>query len=136
MTAFSRLVGTLALTSFGILLGCGSNPRQITSLTLNPAVADFQSYPSGQVQYSATANYNQSPSTEPIQPALWAIKSPQNVQGTATISQIGVAQCSAGATGNFTVIAWAIADPKIPQTNQNLMSAKKAAVGLAQLNCP
>jgi hypothetical protein len=134
MTASDGLASTLAIMCFGTMLGCGSTPRRITSLTINPAVADAQSYPTGQVQYSAIANYNHSPSAGPIEPALWAIKATGNVQGT--ISQSGVAQCSAGAAGTFIVIAWAIADPQIPQTNHNLLNAKKVAVGIAQLNCP
>jgi hypothetical protein len=136
MTAYGGLPLTLALMCIGTLVGCGSTSRQITSLTLAPPVANAQSYPDGQVKYSATANYNHPPSTAPIQPALWAIQPPQNVQGTATISQNGVAKCGAGAAGNFTVLAYAIADPNTPQTNQNLLKAKKAALGLAQLSCP
>jgi hypothetical protein len=136
MRVIRSLRCVMILLCFAGMLGCGSTERQITSLALTPAVADSHSYPNGQVQYSASANYNQSPSPGLIHPALWALRPSQNAQGTASISQSGVAQCNAGAAGNFSVLAYAIADPNVPQTNQNLISAKKAAVGLAQLNCP
>jgi hypothetical protein len=136
MTASRRLALALVFVFLGVAFGCGSSSREVTSLTLTPSVADAQSYPGGQVKYSATANYNRAPSSGPIQPVLWALKPPQNVQATATISQSGVAQCNAGTTGNFMVLAYAVADPSLPQTDQTLIAGNKAALGLAQLNCP
>jgi hypothetical protein len=113
-------------------LNCGSSPRQLVSMNLTPATADAHSYPNGQVQFTATGTYNHAPLTGSVQPALWSIYKPQ---ATATINQNGVAQCGSD-VGNFSVLAYAIADPSISQTQQNLLHAKKVVLGTAVLICP
>ncbi|MGH9497206.1 MAG: hypothetical protein ACRD3B_19580 [Candidatus Sulfotelmatobacter sp.] len=73
--------------------------------------------------------------TEPVQPALWDIYEPQSSPGNPTINQSGLAQCESNA-GTFGVTAYAIADPSIPQTQQNLLHATKVVLGTATLTCP
>ena len=50
----------LPLTTLGIV-GCGSS-RQLQSVTLSPAWADAQNFPSGQVSFTATGTFSKKPS--------------------------------------------------------------------------
>jgi len=117
------------------MLACGSSQRQLTSIALTPATADAQSYPNGQVPFVATGHYNKAPMTAPLQP-VWTVYLLSGQQGNVTISSSGIAQCGAGVVGSFSVLAYAPADPSLPVTNASLLSAKKAAVGTAQIICP
>jgi hypothetical protein len=105
----------------------------MVSISLSPAAAAAHDYPNGEVQFSATGNYNQAPSTAPIQPAMWSVVTPQN--SAPTISQSGLAQCGA-AVGSFMVVAYAVTAPSIAQTNQNLIHANKVQLASQTLNCP
>jgi len=99
------LKSSVLLAVAGLLLlagsGCGatnpSNPRLLTGITLSPATADAQSFPNGQVQFSAVAHYNAAPTTvNPFSPTSW-LSTDGNI---ATVDQSGLAQCVRGAVGS------------------------------------
>jgi hypothetical protein len=73
--------------------------------------------------------------TAPLQP-VWTVYLHSDQLGDVTISTSGVAQCGAGVVGSFSVLAYVPSDPSLPVTNASLLSAKKAAVGTAQIICP
>jgi hypothetical protein len=104
-------------------------------MTITPASANAQSYPNGQVQFSATGQYSKAPTSAALQPALWSVYLPNGSQGAPTITSAGLAQCGSLA-GTYAITAYALADPSIPNTSANLLNAKKAVVGTAQLTCP
>ncbi len=117
------------------LLACGSSQRQLTSMSITPATANAQSYPNGQVQFSATGQYSKAPTTAAVQPAQWGVYLPNGSQGAPTLNSDGLAKCGSLA-GTYAITAQAIADPSIPNTTANLIHAKKSVVGTAQLTCP
>jgi len=104
-------------------------------MSITPATANAQSYPNGQVQFSATGQFSKAPTSASVQPALWSIYLPNGSQGAPTINSDGQAHCGSLA-GTYAVTAQAIADPSIPNTITNLLHAKKSVVGTAQLTCP
>jgi len=122
------------LLILAVTMSCGSSPRRLVSMTLSPAMAAGHDYPDGQVQFSARGNYNHAPLTAPIQPALWVVVIPQK-DPAATISENGLAKCGA-AVGNFQVIAYAVTDPALPQTNENLTHAAHVAIGIRNADLP
>ena len=137
MSRSSAPLGLSALLLAGIgMLACGTTQRQMTSMVISPANADAQNFPNGQVQFSATGHYSKAPTTAPLQPALWGIFPSSGGKGGPTIDSTGIAQCGTGVAGNYMVLAYALADPSIPNTNANLIKAKKAVLGTAQLVCP
>ena len=123
-----------------LTLACGSpakpmsNPGSIQSVTVSPAIADARNYPDGQVQFVATGYYNMPPS--PITPltATWGVCQ-NNVPTTeVTVSTRGLAQCSAGAVGTYSVFAGDFPDPSC-----NAITACGGGclvTGTAQLTCP
>lgn len=115
-------------------LGCGTSSRQLKSISISPSSAAAQGSPNGQVQFVAAGHYNRAPTTSSPLPVLWAIVPGIGGQAGATITQSGVAQCSPGASGSFSVATWAPADPNIPI--ERLLTAKKVVLGTAVLTCP
>ena len=107
--------------------GCGatnpSNPRVLTEITLSPATADAQSFPNGQVQFSAVGHFNTMPNiVNPFHPSSW-LSTSGNV---ATVDQNGLAQCVPGATGMVQIQGIAPIGPgDAPLTR-----------GIATLTCP
>jgi hypothetical protein len=77
------------------------SPRLLQSISVTPAIADAQSFPNGQVQFTAVGNYSQPPSPSPITQSGWSLSDPN----IAAISRGGFAQCNPGASGMVTVIA-------------------------------
>ena len=105
-----RRIGLLTATVlFLFCLGCGtgSNPRELQSILLTPSPAD------GGVQYVATGNYNKAPLTLSPLTVFWEIPLHQGEAGP-TITQNGLATCTAGAPGTFMVVTLAPQDPNIP----------------------
>ncbi len=124
-----RRIGSLIATGLFLLAaGCGtsSNPRQLESVTL------ASSPTGGAVQFVATGHYNQNPLTVSPLSVLWAVYLTGGQAGP-TISQNGLAQCTAGAPGTFTILVWAPADPSIPISQIEL--AKKVVVAQTSLTC-
>lgn len=141
MKVKDRLFVPLVFLPIAILLACGGSMQTnqsgtLQSITVSPAVADAKNSPDGQVQFTATGFYNTQPS--PVSPLLasWGVCQ-QNAPTTAvTVTQNGVAQCTSGATGTFSVFAQ---DPP----NQELECLAILAcgggcmvAGTAQLTCP
>jgi|SRR5437899_2467722 len=117
-------------------VGCGmsSSNRVLQSIAVNPATADAQNFPNGQVQFTATGTFSKPPSPSPVtfvapysgqwfvDPAFATIVGTGT--GTATF------QCVAGASGTTTVRATASA-------NSALGTQMSIAVnGTATLTCP
>jgi hypothetical protein len=130
-------LATLLLASILVTFqttGCGtSNPnRALQSISVAPATADAQSFPNGQVQFTATGTFSRPPSPAPV-PFVAPYSGSWLTSDTtvATISQSGVAQCRMGASGTVTVTAIASAN-SCP--NMGCMSI--AVSGTAKLACP
>ena len=129
----------LVLTG-AITLACGSpakpvsNPGSIESITISPAAADAQNYPNGQVQFTATGYYNRPPS--PITPlaATWGVCR-NNVPATeVTVNSNGLAQCTAGAAGAYSVFAGDFPNPSCLAISA--CGGGCMVTGTAQLTCP
>jgi len=132
-----------------ITLACGNQPHQVQSVTVNPASADAQNYPDGKVPFIATGSYNSAPMTVTPLQANWAAVSEQLVNGVLTfgpvssavsIDHTGVAQCTAGASGTYAIVAWDIRDPSLKVSCASETDfgepACNAVQGTAQLTCP
>ena len=129
MARIKVLVPTTLLLA-GVALvssACGNeSPRLLQSVSVTPAAADAQSYPDGQVQFTPMGNYSQPPSPSALTQAGWSL-SDSNI---ATLSQSGLAQCIAGASGVVTVKASVSAPCSGTGCTAALLS------GTAQLSCP
>jgi len=68
--SFFLWISFLALFA-SVGLACGSGSYKIQSITVNPATADAQSYPNGQVPFVATGYYNSAPATVTPLQAKW-----------------------------------------------------------------
>lgn len=125
--------------SFTLACGGSSNTatqavRSIQSITISPATADAQNYPSGQVQFTATGYYNTQPS--PVTPlsATWGVCE-QNTPTTAvTVSNNGLAQCTSSAVGTYTVFAYDFPNPTCLALTA--CGGGCTVEGTAQLTCP
>jgi hypothetical protein len=139
MTKPGNLSKGLAFFSTAILglalNGCGMNSmapnRVLQSMTVSPANADAASSPGGKVQFKASGTFSQPPSPDVVTfvapySGSWAVSKPD----IATISQSGLAQCVAGASGTVNVIAVASANSAPP----GAMSI--GVQGMAKLTCP
>ena len=88
-------------------VSCGANSgpnRYLKSMVINPAVADAQNFPGGQVQFAATGTFSSAPSPDVVSfvPGVqgWSVSD----TAIATIGQsTGMAQCIPGAAGTVTV---------------------------------
>jgi len=81
--------------------GCGAGtPRTLQSVTATPMIADAKNFPTGQVQFTATAIYNKPPTpVTPFQVTAWQASPPS----VATITNSGLAQCVPGQSGTVTI---------------------------------
>jgi hypothetical protein len=128
MARLKLLCAPLLLAGIELVAGgCGNaSPRLLQSVSVTPAQADAQTFPNGQVQFTAVGIYSQPPSPSPIpQPGWWLSDS-----NLATISQGGLAQCNPGASGALTVKASTSAPCSGTGCTAALLS------GTAQLTCP
>jgi hypothetical protein len=129
----------LAVLAIAITLACGSSPRTLQSVSITPPTATAQG--SG-VQFTATGYFNDQPSPTPLPLANWGACY-QNQRTTAvTVSASGLAQCTAGAAGTYTV--WAYAERggdscgpagSVP-ANPCGGAGECQVTGTAQLTCP
>ncbi|MHB1745444.1 MAG: hypothetical protein ACYCRE_11865 [Acidobacteriaceae bacterium] len=137
---FALSTFTLVLAGFAVL-SCGSNsssmtgpvgPNGLQSITLAPAAANAQAYSDGKVPFVATGTYISPAHTVTPQPAAWGVCQ-QNAPTTAvTVSQTGVAQCAAGASGKYTVFAYVMTECNVI----NQCGGGCTILGTAQLTCP
>jgi hypothetical protein len=131
---------TLALTAV-LLLACGSsnNSHVPQSVSVTPATANAQDFPSGQVPFTATAYYNTMPS--PITPATatWGACYQNIPTDAVSVATTGLAQCMSGATGTYTIYAF-VANPEFKGTCGSGAApcggTCGGVVGSAQLTCP
>jgi hypothetical protein len=126
------------LVAAAITLACGSSTsRTLQSVAVTPATATAQS---GQFQFTATGYYNRSPAQVTPLTATWGACLQQTPTTDVTVSTAGLAQCTSGASGTYTI--WAFdTNPLAPGTaNCNAMTACGGGcgrvTGTAQLTCP
>ena len=118
-----------------ITVACAdSQMRNAQSVTIMPATADAQTFPNGQVQFTATGHYNTSPETVTPLTASWGVCLQGSNTADVSITSNGLAQCSAGATGNYTVWGYVINSPAC--TAITACGGGCTVVGTAQLTCP
>jgi hypothetical protein len=140
MRKFGLRVFFFALLAIAITLACGSPPRALQSVSLNPLTADAQGSP---VQFTATGYFNKKPSPVTLSAANWGACY-QNQQTTAvSVSAEGVAQCASGTVGTYTVWAWAQSGADSCGGNNGEVPASPCGgagvcqvTGTAQLTCP
>jgi hypothetical protein len=84
-----------------ITLACGTSKHALQAITVSPSTAE------GQAQFTATGYYNSAPSPVNSVAATWGACA-QGWQPTSevSVSSDGLAQCSAGASGTYTVFAF------------------------------
>jgi|GraSoi2013_115cm_1033766.scaffolds.fasta_scaffold00369_8 hypothetical protein len=123
-------------------LGCGASffassndGRLLVFVSVDPASADANRFPGGQVQFTARGTFNLSPTAvSPLTGIVWTIDHPAFAVmpdlGHAFIDQTGLASCAPGFVGILQVFATAPAD------SSRVMSAQNAIVGMAHMVCP
>jgi hypothetical protein len=123
-----------------ITLACGGSPAHIPqSVTVSPPTADAQTFPNGQVQFTATAYYNTMPSPVKPSPATWGACGPNENNSGVSISTTGLAQCVSGTSATYEIFAF-VPDPDF----HGVCAAESTpcggscggVVGTAQLTCP
>jgi hypothetical protein len=84
-----------------IMLACGTSPHTLKAISISPATAE------GQGQFTAIGYYSSAPSPVKSLPATWGACT-QGWQPTSevSVSSNGLAQCSAAASGTYTVFAF------------------------------
>ncbi|HXM09460.1 MAG TPA: hypothetical protein VN946_05890 [Terriglobales bacterium] len=131
-------VAMIAAASLAMSCGASQEQSQLRSITLSPATADAQNYPDGQVPFAATGHYVNPSQTITPQTANW-VACQQNAPTTqVSVTTSGVAQCTKGATGTYSITAWDTVNT--PGTvNCPAMTACGGgctAAATAQLTCP
>jgi hypothetical protein len=130
----------LSLLAIAITFGCGgSSPRLLQSVVLSPTSTTAQG---SAVQFTATGYFNDNPFTVKLTSANWGACY-QNQRTTAvSVGVDGLAQCAPGASGTYTVWAWASrggsscgAAGSLP-ANPCGGAGQCQVTGTAQLTCP
>jgi hypothetical protein len=124
-----------------ITLACSTIPeRQALTLTVTPAAATAPS--NGQVQFTAAATYNTTPTlVNPVQ-ATWGVAdSSGRLTTEVTVDGTGLARCTSAASGTYTVGAWIPEYAKPPQVECLVATVYGNPCGdsllkTAQLTCP
>ena len=135
---FGRIV--LLGVAASITLACSNIPqRQALSVSVSPSTATAPT--DGQVQFTATGTYNLAPTTVTPLQANWVVVQNDEQTEAATINANGLAQCTSGASGAFTVGAWVVQFSKPPNAVCNVVSpfgnpCGDSVLGTAQLTCP
>lgn len=135
----------LVVIAIAITLACGSSaapPRNTTgileSVSVNPATADAQNYPNGEVPFIATGYYSTPPS--PVTPltATWGACYEGSSTSEVSVSTKGLAQCAGGSVGTFTVFAFAPSNSGLPCPALTTACGGGGCqvTGTAQLTCP
>lgn len=127
---------SLLLTVGFFTLACGSG-RTLKSVTVSPATATQNS--ANGVQFSATGVFSGSSTPRPLtsKDVTWCAGTSAgvcngNINAGATISQNGLAQCTAGFSGSATILAGKLASKIVNPDGGQPMSV----FGSAQLTCP
>ncbi|MGA2980021.1 MAG: hypothetical protein ABSD76_10555 [Terriglobales bacterium] len=121
-----------------VALSCGANQEQsqLQSITLSPATADAQSYPNGQVQFTATGSYGNPSRTVTPLPATWGACYQLATTSAVSVTREGLAQCAPGATGTYTIWANDPVDIKSGCPAVTACGGGCTVQGNAQLTCP
>jgi hypothetical protein len=128
---------SLLLLAAVITLSCGtsSTTRSIQSLTVSPTTANGIN---GPVQFTATGIFNTPPS--PVTPvaAIWGACDQNGPTTAITVSSNGVAQCTSGASGTYTVWAYVVQQGQkaCPQYVTACGGGGCQVTSTAQLTCP
>jgi hypothetical protein len=123
-------------------LSCSSGPKRFTqAVAVTPSTAEAPGAPNSQVQFTATGTFNTSPITVTPLPAKWAVVNLDFSQTTAVaIDSTGLAQCSASASGTYSVGAWTYIDPTSKVFCESIgpygEPGCNSVLGTAQLTCP
>lgn len=130
----------LLVLAAAIMLACGSSSanRMLQSVTLSPATADGQSYPGGQVQFTATGIYSARPSpVTPLSASWGACDLGGNSTSDVSVSASGIAECATGSVGTYTVWAFGSNPSKGTCGAINACGGGCGRItGTAQLTCP
>lgn len=137
-----RALGLIALLTAlaTVISSCSSSGpdsgRVLYSITVTPATADAQTFPNGQVTFTASGMFSVAPSPAPLTFAApyagqFLVANPTNPPETiATVVSTGnstvTVQCASGATGTVSVVASAFANN----------GTNTVITGSAQLICP
>jgi len=91
-------------------LSCGASQSQskLQSLAVNPSNADAQSYPNGEVPFTATGYYSDPTHTLTPQSAYWVACQKGLPTIDVTVNTAGVAKCVGGTAGAYAINAWDI----------------------------
>ena len=131
------LAPVLVLATFGSLSCGSSNPnigRVLLSVSVTPAAADAQSFPNGQVTFTATGTFSLPPTPAPLSfvapyGGQFVVNNPASTtiatvvsNGTGTVT----VQCTSGASGTVPVVASGAANN----------GSGIVITGSAQLTCP
>ncbi|MFZ0762162.1 MAG: hypothetical protein WAM69_19610 [Candidatus Sulfotelmatobacter sp.] len=133
-----------------LTLACGDNAQsqtqdsqhQIISLSISPSFADAQDYPNGQVPFVAAGTYATSPVLVTSLPATWVVIDQDGDRSTdVSINANGLAQCTSGSPGVYTIGAWVTLFPGPPKAVCNVVGpfgnpCGDSVLGTAQLTCP
>ncbi len=129
----------LALAA-SLTLACGIRSpfsHQLTSITLNPATADAQNYPQGEVQFTATGYYMNPTSVVTPLSATWGACYQTAATTAVSVSSTGLARCASGASGTFFI--WAsdpIGDGTFNCPAENACGGGCTVQATALLTCP
>lgn len=123
----------LVVVSVASVLGCGSS-RKLKSIIINPATADAQQYPGGQVQFTASGTYTDGSKVNPL-PVKWSGGQPwTQMPWIIQLDSNGLASCGNAQSGVYNVFATAPLDPSSPVSQMNMSTPQLTAT--AQLTCP
>jgi hypothetical protein len=103
MKTYISFVAILVLAA-AFTLACGSSSssqHMLQSIAINPTAADASQYPDGQVPFEATGMYKTAPLQVKPLSVSWG-----TCGNEITVTTAGVAQCTPGAVGTFTVTAF------------------------------
>jgi hypothetical protein len=121
-------------------LSCGSSQGQskLQSIAVSPATADAQSFPDGEVPFTATGNYVNPSHTVTPQPANWAACQKGLPTTDVTVTSSGVAKCAGGAVGAYAINAWTVSTGPGTYgcTAMTGCGGGCTIEGTAQLTCP
>jgi hypothetical protein len=116
-----------------LLSGCGSD---LTSIKISPAVADAKNFPNGQVQFTATAIFDESSKPVVLRDIVWCTGTTSGfcdgfINPGATVDGNGVAVCGVGINKSFTILAGRSSSIGMPDRGIQL-----DIFGSATLICP
>ena len=136
-----RLQLLLLLTLLIITLACGSS-RTLQSVSVMPAVANAQNFPSGRVSFTATGTFSKPPSPQQLtgQDVTWCVgvtagSCAGNIAVGATVDQNGVASCLANLPSGLPK-TWVVMAGKSMPAMMPDGGARMTIYGSAQLTCP